>query len=80
MTHSQFGTRSGQGSGERHPSSVRAAELHDRLRNPLAAVLNATNLCHLSIQHNHIHLLVEASDKQALASGMKGFQIPRPST
>jgi REP element-mobilizing transposase RayT len=29
----------------------------------------------LSIQHNHVHLLVEASDKQALASGMQGFQI-----
>jgi REP element-mobilizing transposase RayT len=32
-------------------------------------------ICHLSIQHNHVHLLVEANDKQALASGMKGFQI-----
>src|SRR5690349_4483335 len=32
-------------------------------------------ICHLSIQHNHIHLLVEASDKRALASGMQGFQI-----
>jgi REP element-mobilizing transposase RayT len=30
-------------------------------------------ICHLSIQHNHIHLIVEASDKQALASGMQGF-------
>jgi REP element-mobilizing transposase RayT len=32
-------------------------------------------ICHLSIQHNHVHLIVEASDKQALASGMQGFQI-----
>jgi REP element-mobilizing transposase RayT len=31
-------------------------------------------ICHLSIQHNHIHLIVEASDKQALAAGMQGFQ------
>jgi REP element-mobilizing transposase RayT len=31
-------------------------------------------ICHLSIQHNHVHMLVEASDKQALASGMQGFQ------
>ena len=29
----------------------------------------------LSIQHNHIHMLVEADDKHALATGMKGFQI-----
>jgi REP element-mobilizing transposase RayT len=32
-------------------------------------------ICHLSIQHNHVHLIVEASDKHALASGMQGFQI-----
>jgi putative transposase len=29
----------------------------------------------LSIQSNHVHLLVEASDKKALARGMQGFQI-----
>src|ERR1043166_5395111 len=29
----------------------------------------------LSIQHDHIHLLVEADDKRALAVGMQGFQI-----
>src|SRR3954468_703985 len=32
-------------------------------------------IVHLSIQHDHVHLLVEASDKAALASGMQGFQI-----
>jgi REP-associated tyrosine transposase len=32
-------------------------------------------ICHLSIQRNHIHLLVEAAGKHALASGMQGFQI-----
>ena len=32
-------------------------------------------IIHLSIQHNHVHLIVEANDKHALASGMKGFQI-----
>lgn len=30
---------------------------------------------HLSIQHDHIHLLVEADDRQALARGMRAFQI-----
>src|SRR5215468_7976821 len=29
----------------------------------------------LSIQHNHIHLLVEAHDRRALARGMQGFEI-----
>jgi len=32
-------------------------------------------IIHLSIQRTHIHLLVEARDKTALASGMQGFQI-----
>ncbi|HSS01838.1 MAG TPA: transposase [Kofleriaceae bacterium] len=32
-------------------------------------------IVHLSIQHNHLHLIVEACDKNALASGMQGFQI-----
>ena len=30
---------------------------------------------HVSIQSNHLHLLVEADDKQALARGMQGFAI-----
>src|SRR5215813_9714604 len=29
----------------------------------------------LSIQRTHVHLLVEADDRSALASGMQGFQI-----
>ena len=29
----------------------------------------------LSVQRTHIHLIVEASNKQALAAGMKGFQV-----
>ena len=32
-------------------------------------------IVHLSIQRTHVHLLVEADDKGALASGMQGFQI-----
>ncbi len=30
---------------------------------------------HISIQRNHLHLLVEADDKPALARGMQGFAI-----
>ena len=32
-------------------------------------------IVHVSIQRTHVHLLVEADDKEALASGMQGFQI-----
>ncbi len=32
-------------------------------------------IVHLSIQRTHLHLIVEADDKDALASGMQGFQI-----
>jgi REP element-mobilizing transposase RayT len=32
-------------------------------------------IVHVSIQRTHVHLLVEADDKGALALGMRGFQI-----
>jgi REP element-mobilizing transposase RayT len=32
-------------------------------------------IVHLSIQRNHVHLLVEADNKRALAAGMQGLQI-----
>ena len=32
-------------------------------------------ICHLSLQRTHIHLLVEADDRRALARGMQSFQI-----
>ncbi len=32
-------------------------------------------IVHLSIQHNHVHLLVEADDRIALARGMQAFEI-----
>ena len=32
-------------------------------------------IVHVSIQRTHVHLLVEADGKEALASGMQGFQI-----
>jgi REP element-mobilizing transposase RayT len=32
-------------------------------------------IVHLSIQRNHVHLLVEADHKAALATGVQGFQI-----
>ena len=32
-------------------------------------------ICHVSVQGNHIHLIVEAETRVALARGMQGFQI-----
>ena len=35
----------------------------------------AMRIVHISIQHNHVHLLVEADNKDALARGMQSLQI-----
>ena len=32
-------------------------------------------IAHLSVQTNHIHLIVEATTKDVLARGLQGFQI-----
>jgi REP element-mobilizing transposase RayT len=48
--------------------AIRQATLTTALRERFRIV-------HLSIQRTHIHLIVEANDKRALASGMQGFQI-----
>jgi REP element-mobilizing transposase RayT len=32
-------------------------------------------IVHISIQRNHVHLIVEAADKRALSRGMQSFQI-----
>ncbi|MCE9574219.1 MAG: transposase [Deltaproteobacteria bacterium] len=32
-------------------------------------------ICHVSVQGNHVHLIVEADTHMALARGMQGFQI-----
>jgi len=35
----------------------------------------AFRIVHISIQRNHVHLLVEAENKNELATGLQGFQI-----
>src|SRR5438067_4283609 len=32
-------------------------------------------IVHISIQHTHLHLIVEANDKRALSRGMQSFEI-----
>lgn len=49
-----------------------------KLRRALRVVARRGDLfrvVHVSIQHNHLHLLVEAANKQALARGMQAFAI-----
>jgi REP element-mobilizing transposase RayT len=55
-----------------------------RTRHAYRAIRRAVDRCraradfriaHMSIQSNHVHLLVEADDKRALSRGMQGFAI-----
>jgi len=46
-----------------------------RAASTAAAKQQAFRICHLSIQDTHLHLIVEANDKGALARGMQSFQI-----
>ncbi|HEY4239949.1 MAG TPA: transposase [Kofleriaceae bacterium] len=40
-----------------------------------AAKRGAIRIVHASVQHDHLHILVEARDQYALATGMHAFQI-----
>jgi REP element-mobilizing transposase RayT len=40
-----------------------------------AAKRGAIRVVHASVQHDHVHILVETSDAKALATGMHAFQI-----
>ena len=40
-----------------------------------AYAANRIRIVHLSIQHDHVHAIVEASSRDGLARGMQGFQI-----
>src|SRR5688572_3171514 len=56
---------------------LRRPEIHDATRGSLAKVAARTDfrIVHLSLQHNHVHLIVEAHDNDALESGMRAFAI-----
>lgn len=51
------------GDGEMRDATITAA-LHERFR-----------IVHISLQRTHVHMVVEANNKLALARGMQGFQI-----
>jgi REP element-mobilizing transposase RayT len=41
----------------------------------LANRFEDVRLCHMSIQHNHLHLILEADDERALSRAMKSFKV-----
>ncbi len=69
----------------RHPVHVtlraKLRSLRDRhlVRTVLGALRDSRResfrIAHYSVQHNHVHLIVEARDKGALSSGMRGLMV-----
>jgi putative transposase len=57
--------------------NMRRRSMYKALRDAsvIAALRERFRIVHISIQRTHIHMLVEAGDKNALARGMQGFQI-----
>src|SRR5215475_227325 len=57
--------------------NMRRRSLYKAMRNATitAALHERFRIVHVSIQRNHVHMLVEADSKLALARGMQGFQI-----
>ena len=58
-------------------SRLRRRDAYRAIRKAMQVVLGRADfrIVHASIQANHVHLLVEASDKVALARGLQAFQI-----
>jgi REP element-mobilizing transposase RayT len=56
---------------------LRRRHAYRAVRRALVTVLERQDfrICQLSIQGNHLHLIVEADDARALARGMQGFEI-----
>src|SRR5215475_8033457 len=58
-------------------ASLRRRRAYHAIREATLVTARRDNfrIVQLSIQRTHVHLLVEADDKAALAAGMQGFQI-----
>jgi len=57
--------------------SLRRRTLYKAMRNATitAALREHFRIIHVSLQRTHVHMLVEAEHKAALARGMQGFQV-----
>ena len=62
---------------ERDVGQLRRRRAYHAFRWALYAALRRTDfrVVHLSLQREHVHLVVEANDEKALANGMRGLQI-----
>ncbi len=56
-------------------ADLRKRHIYHALRDAMIATFEKDDfhVVHISIQHDHIHMLVEASDEKRLARGMQGF-------
>ena len=61
----------------RHVWQLRSRRCFSRIRRAFLKVVGRfdTRIAHFSIQHDHIHMLVETRDRAALARAMQGFAI-----
>ena len=57
--------------------SLRDLDFYHLFRRVLERYLGRDDfrICHVSIQHSHLHLIIEAANAQALSSGMQSFGI-----
>src|SRR5204863_4789213 len=57
--------------------SLRRRKMYKAMRDATitAAMRERFRIVHISLQRSHVHMLVEAEHKAALARGMQGFQI-----
>jgi REP element-mobilizing transposase RayT len=57
--------------------SLRRRKMYKAMRDATvtAAMCERFRIVHVSLQRNHVHMLVEAEHKAALGRGMQGFQI-----
>src|ERR1041385_4354424 len=57
--------------------SLRRREMYKAIRNASLAAARSGRfrIVHASLQRDHVHMIVEAEHKAALARGMQGFQI-----
>lgn len=56
--------------------SLRRGGVIARIKEAIAAAHKDNfRILHFSVQANHVHLMVEASDQEALSEGMRGFAI-----
>ncbi len=62
---------------DRRRPELRSHHIYNRVDRVLRKMLGRADfrVCHVSIQENHLHLLVEAADRFALTHGMKSFAI-----